>query len=135
MSITRLAHYLVLAQDLEATRAFYTAVLGLEVGPRPPFGFAGYWLYADGVDCVHLADAAQREDSSPVTVARGSGALDHVAFAGNGLARMLERLREHAVPVRRRTVPDQGLKQLFVTDPNGITIELNYAADEPEPNA
>ena len=58
MSIARLDHYLVLAEDLEATRDFYTEVLGLEVGPRPPFGFVGYWLYAAGHACVHLADAA-----------------------------------------------------------------------------
>jgi len=31
---------------------------------------------------------------------------------------------------RERTVPDLGLHQLFIDDPNGVTIELNYPASE-----
>ncbi|HEY8707426.1 MAG TPA: glyoxalase, partial [Burkholderiaceae bacterium] len=31
---------------------------------------------------------------------------------------------------RERTVPSVGLHQLFLTDPCGVVIELNYAASE-----
>jgi hypothetical protein len=34
------------------------------------------------------------------------------------------------VPFRERTVPNLELHQLFVEDPNGVTIELNYPASE-----
>jgi hypothetical protein len=37
------------------------------------------------------------------------------------------------VPYRERTVPGLGLHQLFIEDPSGITIELNYPADEVKP--
>ena len=58
MALRRLDHLLVLTDDLEATRAFYCDVLGLEAGERPAFAFLGYWLYLDGVPCVHLAERA-----------------------------------------------------------------------------
>lgn len=129
MPLHRLDHYLVIARDLEATREFYAEVLGLQVGPRPPFPFAGYWMYLGDTPCVHVADASRR----PATEGEGAaptGALDHVAFAATGLEAMLARLQRLGIPVRRRKVPEQGLQQLFVVDPNGLTIELNYPASE-----
>jgi hypothetical protein len=39
-------------------------------------------------------------------------------------------VRALQVPFRRRMVSDQGLYQLFVHDPNGIKIELNFANAE-----
>ena len=36
MSLRRLDHFLVLTDDLEATRVFYCDTLGFEVGERPP---------------------------------------------------------------------------------------------------
>jgi hypothetical protein len=50
---------------------------------------------------------------------------------------MHRRLQDSNLPYRERTVPGLGLHQLFIEDPSGITIELNYPADEvkqPEPN-
>ena len=61
---------------------------------------------------------------------KGSGALDHIAFFANGLAGMLAHLRAQAVVFRERTVPSIGLHQLFLDDPCGIVIELNYPASE-----
>jgi hypothetical protein len=34
------------------------------------------------------------------------------------------------VAARERTVPNIGLHQLFLDDPNGVVIELNYPAAE-----
>lgn len=38
----RLDHVLVVTADARPTLAFFTGVLGLGVGPRPPFPFAGW---------------------------------------------------------------------------------------------
>ena len=62
----------------------------------------------------------------------GSGALDHVAFDAVGLAETEARLTDKAVSYRRRTVPGVGLVQLFVEDPNGVSIELTFSAAEAE---
>jgi hypothetical protein len=60
----------------------------------------------------------------------GSGALDHVAFFADGLSEMLAHLNAIGVVPRERTVPSIGLHQLFLDDPNGVVIELNYPAAE-----
>jgi hypothetical protein len=43
---------------------------------------------------------------------------------------MLDHLRKEKVDFKQRQVSDQGLYQLFMLDPNGIKIELNYAQSE-----
>ena len=54
MPAQSLNHYTILTRDLEATKAFYTDVVGLTAGDRPPLPFPGYWLYCGGVPTVHL---------------------------------------------------------------------------------
>ncbi len=131
MPVKKLDHFLVRAADLAATKAFYENVLGLSDGDRPSFPFPGHWLYLGDSPCVHLvaasADAARSaylDDGGRAEAAVGSGAVDHIAFGATDLDGMLERLEDLGVPARRREVP--GLVQLFVEDPNGITIELNF---------
>jgi len=129
MPLRNLNHVLVLADDLEATRDFYAEVLGLEVGERPPFAFPGYWLYLGNRAVIHLA-SKDRGGTGEGASADGTGAIDHIAFEATGLADMTARLEARGIPARQREVPGLGLRQLFVQDPNGVTIELNYPASE-----
>ncbi len=39
MPLTKMEHYLVLTDDIDATRDFYCQALGMHVGFRPPLGF------------------------------------------------------------------------------------------------
>ena len=128
-----LDHYTIQCTDLEATRDFYRDVLGLTVGPRPNFGFAGYWLFCGDVPVVHLlgADGALPENRR-TDIGDRTGALDHIAFRATGLRGMLEHLKREKVPFTQRRANGQALFQLFLLDPNGIKIELNYAAEEAE---
>jgi hypothetical protein len=118
-------------------------VLGLTVGPRPNFPFPGYWMYSgDHGDIenatVHLIGMDPNDPvglkaylgDRDVSSLHGTGAVDHVAFFATGLAQMLEHLRGMDIAPRQRTVPNIGLHQLFLDDPNGVTIELNYPAAE-----
>jgi catechol 2,3-dioxygenase-like lactoylglutathione lyase family enzyme len=138
-----LNHLSIRTLDLDATRQFYESVLGLTVGPRPPFPFPGLWMYAgdpsrpsnavvhvigiDRNDPEGLKNYLGDRDASSL---HGSGAVDHVAFFADGLAAMLERLKKLGIAARERTVPDLGLHQLFLDDPSGIVVELNYPAAE-----
>ena len=134
MPLENLNHFLVLADDLEATREFYVDILGLEVGHRPPFDFLGHWIYLGDRAVVHLAD--HRDYLDKVDHVRdgsgdsATGPIDHIAFEATGLHDMIETLEKHSVPARHRKVPDVNLHQVFVRDPNGVLIELNYPADE-----
>lgn len=131
MPITHLEHFLVLTDDLNATRDFYRDALGLTVGPRPPLAFAGYWLYAGGVPCVHIAERSSYNASSapagiPVSErAPGTGAFDHAAFIAHDFEEMAAHLARLGIPAHLNSVPG-GLRQLFVLDPNGVKIEINF---------
>jgi hypothetical protein len=41
---------------------------------------------------------------------------------------MRERLGARGIPFRERRVPGMALDQIFLEDPNGVTIELNFPA-------
>lgn len=142
MSIA-LHHFSIRTLDMEATRYFYATVLGLVDGPRPAFPFPGMWMYSgdtanpnnalvhviglDPKDPNGLNQYLGERDNKGL---HGSGALDHVALYMTGLSDMLNKLKKLAVPFREREVPGLGLHQVFLDDPNGIVIELNYAAAE-----
>jgi len=128
MGLELLEHYTIRCKDLEATRAFYSEVLGLVVGPRPAFPFPGYWIYCGERAVVHLA-----EDNEGVTVPdraanqeAGTGGLDHIAFRATDLDGVRANLRRHDVPFREAEVPGGQLHQVFVYDPNKIMLELNF---------
>ncbi len=134
MSIEKLDHYSIRTKDVERTRCFYTDVMGLEVGPRPNFPFPGVWLYQGRSAVVHVIGIDPDDPSGlhdvlgdkDVETQSGTGAIDHVAFAGSDLGAMRERFRAANVPFRERTVPTLNLHQVFLEDPNGVTIELNF---------
>ena len=155
MDIKRVDHYSIRTLDLESSRRFYSEVIGLKAGPRPPFDFPGYWLYsgeppadlqnsARNYGLVHLMgfdkDNPQSLDAyvgeRKAAAGGGTGALDHVAFAATGRAALIERCRRGNVEFFERAVPMLGLHQVFIKDPDGVMIELNYPASEmPVPEA
>jgi catechol 2,3-dioxygenase-like lactoylglutathione lyase family enzyme len=140
-----LSHYSIRTTDLEACRAFYVDVLGLSVGPRPPFPFPGLWLYhgdhGDYANALVHVIGVEPDDAGGLTSylgerdggqANGTGSIDHIAFFAQDLPQMLQRLARLGIAARERTVPVLGLHQVFLTDPDGVVIELNYPAAERE---
>ena len=123
MPLNHIEHYLVMSKDLDATRDFYVNVLGMVDGNRPPFDFAGLWLYLGDSACVHVALADGGTDN-------GTGAIDHIAFNASGYDEMVARLDRLGIEAHKRTVPKTGLRQLFIKDPDGVMIEINYPASD-----
>jgi catechol 2,3-dioxygenase-like lactoylglutathione lyase family enzyme len=131
VALTSIQHLLVLTDDIDGTRDFYRDVLGLEQGERPPLEFPGYWLYAQGVPCVHVADRAVYNTHAstlglePSEATHGSGVVDHVAFNASDYDEVSARLDRHGIAAVKNTVPAIGMRQLFISDPNGVRIEIN----------
>lgn len=140
MPVSRIEHFLVAADDIDATRDWYVRVLGMKPGPHPEFGFPVHWMYIGDVDVVHIGPSAkganeiQRKYLGRTSQDHGSGtgAVDHIAFRATGLRTMLEHLKKEGVPFSQRRANGQALFQLFLYDPNDIKIELNFAAQEAE---
>ncbi|HDR9758431.1 TPA: VOC family protein [Burkholderia cepacia] len=141
MTVSRLAHYSIRTLDLERSCRFYERVLGFKRGYRPPFDFPGAWLYKGGDESdygtVHIigVDPANPDGLAAylgdrTLPASGTGTVDHIAFLATGVEAMWDTLRAEHVAWRDRTVPSLGLHQVFIEDPSGVTIELNFSAAE-----
>jgi catechol 2,3-dioxygenase-like lactoylglutathione lyase family enzyme len=140
MPLSHIEHFLVAADDIDATRDWYARVLGMTSGPHPDFGFPVHWMYIGNVDVVHIGPSAKMAGAiqkqylgrTSEKSEHGTGAIDHIAFRATGLPEMMEHLRREKVEFRQRRANGQALFQLFFFDPNGIKIELNYDAKEAE---
>jgi len=119
MPIAGFNHFNITTSDLARSRSFYSDVLGLREGERPPFSRPGAWMYLGNQPILHIstgrAPTSQRSD-----------AFDHVAFWATDLEATRTVLREHGVYFEEYAVPDRELHQLFLRDPDGVEIELQF---------
>ena len=121
MSLIRaLDHVNIRTADLATTKVVFIDILGLTDGWRPPFPFPGAWLYAGEKDVVHLVQVDQ-----PAASSEGS-ALDHFAFEISDYDDALRRVETSGLKFRAIATPGTSVKQIFVRDPNGVSIELNW---------
>lgn len=97
-------------------------MLGLKPGDRPNFAFPGAWIYSEGRAVLHLIDiSGTAEGMKPDT-----GSIDHIAFVSKGFEAMKQHLSKGGFDYEAREVPGGRLLQIFVRDPNGVLLELNY---------
>ena len=126
-------HVNIVTRDLAASVAFFSSVLGLEEreSPAKMVGLDGAWMVdPDGWAIVHLVVFKESFHHPRHAVpTRETGPVDHVALRCVGFAAMCEKLAalglEHEVNDRQMA----GLRQIFVPDPNGVVIELNFYGD------
>ncbi len=132
MPVTQLNHYFVRANDLERTKDFYVKALGFEIMPRPDFPFKGYWLGVNGSIQVHMGQAGIENEqlyylgTTRKSATDNSGTIDHIAFLATDPKAFVERFKEMDIKARPRSLPESELYQLFIEDPDGLTIELNF---------
>ena len=142
MPITEINHYLIVSKNLERSRTFYEDVLGLKLASeRPDFGFPGYWLKAGDGICVHLASQQPNKIRDQFLLKKhpkgttGSGSVDHIAFLAKDPQEVRRRIQKNKIEMHFRSFPDAKLFQIFLKDPDDVTIELNFlgeAIDEKE---
>ncbi|NDG19820.1 MAG: hypothetical protein EB117_16360, partial [Betaproteobacteria bacterium] len=88
-------------------------------------------------DVLHLTEGGTHVSQNRLaylgqqsTQTQGTGVVDHVAFRCSDLPGLLKHLRAQNIAFNERMVSDQGLYQLFLFDPNGVKVELNFANEE-----
>jgi catechol 2,3-dioxygenase-like lactoylglutathione lyase family enzyme len=135
MPVTSLNHYLIVSRNLERSKKFYQDVRGLEVAERPDFGFPGYWLKTGDNICVHLASQDPNKIRDQFLLKKhpkgtnGSGSVDHIAFLAQDPEAVRERIQKNRVEMHYRSFPDAKLFQIFLRDPDDVTIELNFLGE------
>jgi catechol 2,3-dioxygenase-like lactoylglutathione lyase family enzyme len=129
MTLEALDHVTIRTANLAGMTEFYSQALGLDDGPRPPFSFAGAWLYCGERAAVHLIEVAEPPlEQDP--------RIEHFAFRAKGLTGFVGRLRERDVSHRLAIVPGLELRQVHLADPDGNHVEIAFAPKEalpPEP--
>jgi catechol 2,3-dioxygenase-like lactoylglutathione lyase family enzyme len=125
MAVDALQHINIRSTDVERTRDFYVRVLGLRVGDRPAFTSTGYWLYLGAEPVIHLVQKTSDEPASGAD----TGPIDHIAFRGVDLEGTRRTLTREGIAFREAVVPRDNSIQVFVHDPDGVRIELNFHQD------
>ncbi len=124
VGVSAIHHYTIgcAPTDLPVLFAFYTGTLGLRDGYRPDLRHPGYWLYAGEHAIVHLNALLT---ATPPRL----GPVDHIALKAHGLAATREGLRHAQVPFSETPLRGTRLHQLFLQDPLGLRVELNFDVD------
>lgn len=101
-------------------------LLGLQDGFRPPFPFAGRWLYQADKPVLHLIDQPETQAESTC--------LNHIAFRGvtasgqpsaEQTQAVLNTLEMLDLPFHTLNVPDEKTLQIFVRVSADLMIELD----------
>jgi catechol 2,3-dioxygenase-like lactoylglutathione lyase family enzyme len=112
-------HHLSLeVRDLGRSLGFWRDLLGFREMPRPDLGFPGAWLEHAGLG-LHLIEG--RPPTRPVEI--GTRA-DHIAFRVADVEAAEMALTQAGVRYRVNIQRSTGLRQLFLHDPDGNTVEL-----------
>lgn len=135
MRVDAIDHVNIRTPDVVATSRFFADAFAMTVAPSPGNADpakAAWICDAEGRAVVHLAAADVLypwEDAVPASGEPGSGRLHHVAMRCSGYESMRERLLASGCRFETSEVPEVGLRQFFVEEPNGILLELNFFGD------
>ena len=118
-----LDHVSLYVRDPDASAAFYTSLFGLKQIPAPVPN--ARWLVMGAGVTLHIIGGR----TTPLAHTK----WDHMAVACADMDLMIQSLKAKAVPwtdIEGRNTPQvrpDGVKQIFVQDPDGYWIEINDA--------
>jgi catechol 2,3-dioxygenase-like lactoylglutathione lyase family enzyme len=105
-------------------RDFYCDVVGLTDGFRPGFERFGFWLYIGDKDVLHLITPKAGDGRSPQ-----KSSFDHIAFKTANYETVLKKLKALNIPFEEKLIPGMTAHQIFLKDPVGNRVELNFDGD------
>jgi len=127
MDISGINHIniVVTSDKLADVVAFYEHIIGLKQGMRAASKRNGAWLYCGNAAIIHVSVV----ENPPYPGA--DTPFNHVALSCSGVDSCLETLARNAIPytIDFRSPPE--MTQIFVFDPAGIRIELNFTGEKP----
>jgi len=135
-------------ENVDEMIRFYTKVMGFRRIKRPPFPFAGAWLFMPPTTSLHIIEKDPNVDlpegpctaikkmenwqeiaKNPASIKRGH----HMAFRTEDLELTIDLLKEYGIKFAENVVPLTGQRQLFFFDPDGNGIEICDCDVDPPP--
>jgi catechol 2,3-dioxygenase-like lactoylglutathione lyase family enzyme len=127
MQIDRIDHFVLTVRDIEATCAFYTRVLGMQVvtfaGGRKALQF--------GQQKINLHQAGKEFEPKAISPTPGSG--DFCLITQTPLQEVIAHIRSCGIEIVEGPVPKTGaigtLNSVYLRDPDGNLVEIaNYVS-------
>ena len=135
IQIRKIDHLVLRVRDINAMRAFYCDVLGAEhIAYRPKFGMSHLRV---GESIIDLVEVDKRGIPAP---AAGGLNLDHFClrvepFDQEAIVGHLKRHNVALGPIRERYGAEGNGISIYLTDPEGNTVELKGPSDGRPPPA
>lgn len=137
MSIYRLDHLNFITNDMQSTIEFYTKIIGLVHGNQLASASEGmeyFYIPNQNIAILHIGHANIVRNSSRFRqIATSSnesptGVIDHFCLKCNLMDydEMIVRLNDNKIPYDQYVHPDKKLKQIWVSDPNNVRVELSF---------
>jgi catechol 2,3-dioxygenase-like lactoylglutathione lyase family enzyme len=123
MPVTGINHVNIRTTDVAKSASFYVEVFDFEYRRGPGVvGNQSNWLFdREGNPIIHLRLRAAESNST--------GPIDHVALNCQGKAEILSRLEARKIEFNVFENAGSGLTQVFLKDPHGIALELNFTGE------
>jgi len=123
MDIQRLDHVNLRTTRLDEMIEWYSNILDMSPGDRPPFSFPGAWCYRHGHALVHLVGVDHEGGTENLK-------LEHFALSATGLKEFLAHLEKHNVRTRIGRLPEFRHVQVNIWDPDGNHIHVDFSPEE-----
>ncbi len=112
------------ATDLDATREFYTRIIGLRV--VSDMSRRGCVLRVNDRQVLILFDPSETVQPNELVPSHGATGAGHMALAvpTGGLSEWRRRLESERIPIEREITWQNGAKSIYVRDPAGNSLEF-----------
>lgn len=123
-------HIALRCADTEKVKSFFTEIIGLTVGYRPPFPFPGFWLYAEEKAVLHLFDRntnfSKNGQIRQDLVSSENNIVDHIALWCDDYQKIMTKIHKNNLNFSETITPDSNIKQVFIQAPEDLIVEIDF---------
>jgi len=123
-------HIALRCADTEKVKSFFTEIIGLTVGYRPPFPFPGFWLYAEEKAVLHLFDRntnfSKNGQIRQDLVSSENNIVDHIALWCDDYQKIMTKIHKNNLNFSETITPDSNIKQVFIQAPENLIVEIDF---------
>lgn len=117
-------HIAVHVSELQASKEFYTSILGLNEIEEPFKDGLHAWFSIGAGSALHIIEAP----NTPTEISK----VNHLCFSLENMDAFIQRLKDTNYPFEswpgekgKVTIRVDGIRQIYIQDPDGTWIEIN----------